>query len=179
MALPVPRSPSLRELVERLVAPELQAHGFAYEPDRIGAVFRRVKSLPGGTVVQIVEFQFGVKPRTFGKFTVNLGVYSSELTRPARGVSIERAHSGDCMLGMLTRLSHIRPPCPAGAPVSYLSAEAERQSDEWWSYRGRAKRIEKTFSAVVGLLEERAEPWFQEMTTVDAFRQAAEPRRED
>jgi hypothetical protein len=172
------KPPSLRQLVEQRVAPLLQARGFTYEPARIGPTFRRTVRLPAGTVVQIVEFQNGVKMGSFGKFTVNLGVYSPELTYPPRGVSAAEARSSDCMFEMLTRLSHIRPPCPEGAPVSYATAETERQSDEWWSYRGSPRKIKKTLERVSRLLKDRAEPWFQAMSTEERFRQAHAIRAE-
>jgi hypothetical protein len=163
---------SLRQLVEQNIAPVLQARGFAYEPARIGPTFRRMVQLPAATTVQIVEFQYGVKMGSFGTFAVNLGVYSPELTYPARGVSAAEAHSSDCMFEMLTRLSHIRPPCPKGAPVSYVTGDAEQQSDEWWPYRGSPRKIEKTLEKVIHLLENRAEPWFQTMTSEESFRRA-------
>jgi hypothetical protein len=169
---------SLRQLVEQHVVAVLQARGFTYEPARIGPTFRRVQHLPAETAVQIVEFQYGVKMRSFGTFTVNLGVYSPELTYPARGVSAAEAHSSDCMFEMLTRLSHIRPPCPKSALVSFVTGDAEQQSDEWWSYRGSPRKIERTFEKVIRLLEERAEPWFQAMTTEESFRRATAIRAE-
>jgi hypothetical protein len=134
--------------------------------------------LPTGAAVQIAEFQFGVKMGTFGKFTVNLGVYSPELTYPPRGVPAADAHSSDCMFEMLTRLSHIRPPCPEGALVSYVTGDAEQQSDEWWSYRGSPRKMGRTLEKVIRLLEDRAEPWFQAMTTEERFRQARAIRAE-
>jgi hypothetical protein len=172
------KPPSLRQLVEQYVVAALQARGFAYEPARIGPTFRRMTHLPTGAIVQIVEFQFGVKMGSFGKFTVNLGVYSPELTYPPRGVSTLETHSSDCMFEMSTRLSHIRPPCPKGALVSHFTGAAERQSDEWWSYRGSARKIKRTFEEVIRLLEDRAEPWFQAMTTEESFRWAAAMRSE-
>ena len=72
------RGPSLRQLVERHAAPELVRGGFVYGPGGHLPTFRRQKALPAACIVQLVEFQSGVKMGSFGTFTVNLGVYSPE-----------------------------------------------------------------------------------------------------
>ena len=74
--------------------------------------------------MQVVEFQGGVKPGSFGTFVVNLGVYSPELTHPPRDVRVAEAHSWNCMAGIQTRLAHLAGPCARGALVTAKQPEA-------------------------------------------------------
>lgn len=54
-------------------APEIVEQGFAFDGKR---TFRKPLDLGECTAVQIIEFQIGIK-RLTGRYTVNLGVYSS------------------------------------------------------------------------------------------------------
>ena len=79
------RAPSLRRLVESHLADPMFELGFAFAADGIAPIFRRQARVGEATAVQIAEFQAGVKMASFGKFTVNMGVYSPKTARsPAR-----------------------------------------------------------------------------------------------
>jgi len=134
--------------------------------------FRRVRILPEGRAVQVVEFQGGVKLGSFGTFVVNLGVYSPELTQPPRDVKVEEAHSWNCMAEMQTRLAHLADPCPRGALVSMVTGADQRQQDLWWSYRGGPRSTLRTFQDVLSLFADRGAAWFTTMTAVERFRWA-------
>jgi hypothetical protein len=152
--------------------------GYSYATDGIGPIFRRQAHLRDATVVNVVEFQAGVKTNSFGKFTVDMGVYSPELTFPLSGVAPDAARPSDCMAEMNTRLAHLVSPCPRGAFVSMVTGRDLAQPDEWWSYRGTPEELAVAFGRVWAVMKDRGEAWFVAMTTSERFESAKRIRAE-
>jgi hypothetical protein len=170
------KGPSLRQLVDRHAATELIRRGFVYDPSGRLPTFRRHKVLPAVRVVQLIEFQSGVKMGSFGTFTVNLGVYSPEWTTPPRGVSPDEAHSWNCMIEMWMRLGHLAPPARPHVLGRLLGISPAPSGDKWWPYRGQPADVERVFAEVVGLLVGEGQEWLDRSSTADAFQTARKVR---
>jgi hypothetical protein len=165
------KAASLSKLVDRHAATELLRRGFVYEASGQPPTFRRHRTLPDARVVQLIEFQAGVKKGSFGTFTVNLGVYSPEWTRPPRNVAPEAAHSWDCMAEMWMRLGHLAP-APKPGLLRRAFGASSVPSDRWWSYRGSSAEVERTLTEVLGLLIGSGQAWLDHTSTREAFETA-------
>lgn len=175
MEVRLAKAPSLRHLVDRHAATELVRRGFVYEVKGHLPTFRRHRPLPQARLVQLVEFQAGVKMGSFGTFTVNLGVYSPEWTVPPRNVDPELAHSWDCMAEMRIRLGHLAPVQKRGVLGRLLGAPST-PGDRWWPYRGTPVELRQTFATVLGLIVGSGEAWLDHNSDADAFEAARQAR---
>lgn len=108
-----------------VICPELASRGFLVDKKRVfhKSVFRDDLS-----AIQIVEFQLGIK-NAVGKFTVNVGVFSKQLTPGDRPPVSDMPRTTDCLPAMWRRLGFFFDP-----PQSFLGAFFGRKKPERCDY---------------------------------------------
>lgn len=142
--------------------PQLDAHGFEFDKKR---TFRKSVDLGECTAVQIIEFQIGTKGLT-GRFTVNLGVYSSAYTR-LDGDPGEEPQSYFCLCDNVQRLGYFR--CPPRSIWDRLRGRKAEAQDYWWPQHESERNMDATLNEVTRLIETRGLAWLDSHSSVDSL----------
>ena len=143
--------------IDSIVRPALEERGFE---SRVPRSFHREIAMDGFSVLQIVEFQTGVR-RLAGQFTVNLGVYSPEFFPADREDPGSAPSPGQCLAWR--RLGFLADP-PKGLLDRVLGRTPTRR-DRWWRQSADRARMAETMQAVLGDIVEGGLPYLEQVST--------------
>ena len=159
--------------LKRLIAEELLIpKGFISKPHRY---FLRTVQHQGTSTVQVVEFQIGDE-RLAGLFTVNLGVYNKDLSRPfapiAKEEQIYSPTAYYCYDDLTKRLGYFVIP-KQSLIKRILKRPPEAPSDYWWEQSADETKMVRTMQQVKELIAGPGMSWLEKYTCREAFEWAA------
>ena len=153
--------------LKAVIKPELVRAGFDSDGDR---VFRRLVPKDDLPVIQIIEFQVGVK-RLIGKYTANVGVFSNRFLPENWHVVSGAPVPLDCLPAMRERLGYFFDP-PRSLTDSLLGRSKQPRHDYWWDQFADEEKMAKGLRSVLLCLQQEVLPWLDSLSCRDAFERA-------
>lgn len=150
--------------LKQLARPELVSKGFAFDGRR---VFRRPVQLDAFTAIQIIEFQLGIKSLV-GKFTANVGVFSSRFHPKGWPPVADAPVTCDCLPAMRQRLGYFFDP-PQSLLRSVLGHPKLQRHDFWWEQFTDEQKMAQSLQSVLNCLKVEALPWLDLLSCRESF----------
>ena len=150
--------------LKKLVQPELLSKGFDFDGKR---VFRKSVQFDSYTGVQIVEFQLGIKSLV-GKFTANVGVFSSQFHPNDWHPVLNEPLTYDCLPAMTQRLGFFFDP-PQSWIRLVLGHPKPPKYDYWWEQYADEQKMAQSLQSVLTCLKIEVLPWLDLLTCREAF----------
>ena len=144
--------------------PTLRDYGFDYDKKRS---FRRKVKDKELKIVQLIEFQLGIKGRFIGFFTANLGVYSHQY-RPADWKEPEaEPTSNDCLPALCQRLGFLIQPKPT--IMQRLFRHEQLPKDHWWPQCENSQAMAEVLRDIAAEITDTVIPWLDLRSSSEAF----------
>jgi hypothetical protein len=150
--------------LKKLVQPELLSKGFDFDGKR---VFRKSVQFDSYTGIQIIEFQLGIKSLV-GKFTANVGVFSSQFYPKDWHPIVDEPLTYDCFPAMWKRLGCFFDP-PQSWIRSVLGCPKPPRSNYWWEQYADEQKMAKSLQSALTCLKAEVLPWLDLLTCLEAF----------
>ena len=155
------RTKLLKTLIKQIVAPTLQEEGFRFDGER---TFRKLGA--SGQTCQIINFQVGQRFMA-GKFTINLGVYSSDTSLEPDHPALSEANEWNCLPGFRRRLGVLIRSRWTILWTRYLGDSGSvwwkhilyGPGDRWWPFSEDHVSTAASISSALACLQKFGLPW--------------------